>query len=200
MFRNKNDMGLLQIIASLLSGKFLSGLLVLGIIVGVYSGTRLRNREDNLYKNINQLSSQNTRDKSQALVALFKEEKLLSHSTRPDNDEKLDLIYQEILQVDPKNVDVYIRMARRNLKQSQATRYESKTEAENLKQQGIRNLETARKLYQEKGWSSKEEQTAKLIEDINNGVASYNWCFPTTLADPLGASHFGKERKIIRDL
>ncbi|MEQ9238050.1 MAG: hypothetical protein RIG66_28645 [Coleofasciculus sp. E2-BRE-01] len=187
MFRNKNDMDLLQIIASLLSGKFLSGLLVLGIIVGVYSGTRLRNREDNLYKNINQLSSQNTRDKSQALVALFKEEKLLSHSTRPDNDEKLDLIYQEILQVDPKNVDVYIRMARRNLKQSQATRYESKTEAENLKQQGIRNLETARKLYQEKGWSSKEEQTAKLIEDINNGVASYNWCFPTTLADPLRA-------------
>ncbi|MEQ8385691.1 MAG: hypothetical protein RH949_25370 [Coleofasciculus sp. A1-SPW-01] len=187
MFRNKNDIGLLQIIASLLSGKLLSGLLVLGIIVGVYSGTRLRNREDNLYKNINQLSSQNTKEKSQALVALFKEEKLLSHSTRPDNDEKLDLIYQEILQVDPKNVDVYIRMALRNLKQSQATRYESKTEAEKLKQQGIRNLETARKLYQEKGWSSKEEQTVKLIEDINNGVASYNWCFPTTLADPLRA-------------
>ena len=187
MFRNKNDIGLLQIIASLLSGKFLSGLLVLGIIVGVYSGTRLRNREDNLYKNINQLSSENTRDKSQALVALFKEEKLLSHSTRPDNDEKLDVIYQEILQADPKNADVYIRIARRNLKQSQATRYESKTEAEKLKQQGIKNLETAKKLYQEKGWSSKEEQTAKLIEDINNGVASYNWCFPTTLADPLRA-------------
>ncbi|MBE9129898.1 MULTISPECIES: hypothetical protein [unclassified Coleofasciculus] len=78
-------------------------------------------------------------------------------------------------------------MARRELKRSQATRYEDKTEAERLKQQGIRNLETARRLYREKGWNGKEEQTAKLIEDIKNGVASYNWCFPTTLADSLSA-------------
>lgn len=168
--------------------------MLVALLVSGWAVSTLKQRDQTVERSVSKLSStQDVREKNASIYALMQEAQRLTRSGNfMKNADQVRGIYSQVLTADPNNAGAYVELAKLDLKASQATAYKEKAEASNLKAQGITNLQKAKSIYEATGLTDKAAQTQKVIADINGGIASYNWCFPTTPVSSVPGSNCSK--------
>jgi hypothetical protein len=170
------------------------GLMLVALLAGAWSISSLNERQQNVEQSVQKLSSsQDAKEKNASIYTLLQEARLLTRSGNfMKNADQIRRVYSEVLATDPNNASAYVELAKLDLKVSRATAYKDKAEASNLKAQGISNLIKAKSIYEATGQKDKAAQSQKVINDINGGIAPYNWCFPTTPVSLVPGSNCSK--------
>ena len=170
------------------------GLMLVALLASAWAISSLNERQETVDRSIQKLSlTQNTKEKNASIYTLMEEARRLSRTGNfTKNADQIRSMYGEVLATDPNNASAYVELAKLDLKVSRATAYKDKAEASNLKAQGISNLLQAKSIYEATGQKDKAAQSQKVINDINGGIASYNWCFPTTPVSSVPGSNCSK--------
>jgi hypothetical protein len=170
------------------------GFMATALLATTWAVSTINERTANVERATKELSlGQNTKEKNANIYRLMEEARRLTVSgNSTKNADQIRDIYGQVLNADPNNASAYIELAKLELKVSKATAYKDKTEASRLKEQAIRDLALAKSIYEKTNQEEKAEQTRKVMDDINKGIATYNLCFPTTAISSVPGSNCSK--------